>query len=263
MSVEIKIPTINGLTLDTKDTYIEDDIAITIGIPRFKGENSEGVTFEIDEFLEGGFTEYYNNRVTKLGTAFCNNMEIKTVDFPNVVELVSRTFSGSAYLENINLPKLKIVGSYGFHATKIKDTNSVFDTVETLNGTNQFYSCNSLVNLTVNLITTITSGCFASCNNLISAYFPKVESVGPSSFSNCGVLRALILPINKVVSLTNTSAFTGCYHILGTYHKTYNPESLKDGFIYVPDDLVEQYKVATNWSTYAEQIKPLSEYVEV
>ena len=35
------------------------------------------------------------------------------------------------------------------------------------------------------------------------------------------------------------------------------------GYIYVPDDLVEDYKAATNWSTYAAQIKPLSEYVEV
>lgn len=34
------------------------------------------------------------------------------------------------------------------------------------------------------------------------------------------------------------------------------------GYIYVPDNLVEDYKVAANWSTYANQIKPLSEYVE-
>ena len=33
-------------------------------------------------------------------------------------------------------------------------------------------------------------------------------------------------------------------------------------YIYVPDDLVENYKTATNWSVYASQIKPLSEYVE-
>ena len=31
------------------------------------------------------------------------------------------------------------------------------------------------------------------------------------------------------------------------------------GYIYVPDDLVDQYKVATNWATYASQIKGLSE----
>ena len=35
-----------------------------------------------------------------------------------------------------------------------------------------------------------------------------------------------------------------------------------NGYIYVPDELIEQYKTATNWSVYANQIKPLSEYVE-
>jgi hypothetical protein len=32
--------------------------------------------------------------------------------------------------------------------------------------------------------------------------------------------------------------------------------------IYVPDESVEAYKGATNWSAYADQIKPISEYVE-
>jgi len=34
------------------------------------------------------------------------------------------------------------------------------------------------------------------------------------------------------------------------------------GYIYVPDVLVDSYKSDANWSTYASQIKPLSEYVE-
>ena len=33
------------------------------------------------------------------------------------------------------------------------------------------------------------------------------------------------------------------------------------GYIYVADTLVDSYKTAENWSVYASQIKPLSEYV--
>ena len=36
----------------------------------------------------------------------------------------------------------------------------------------------------------------------------------------------------------------------------------KIGVIYVPDESVETYKTATNWSYYADIIKPLSEYTE-
>ena len=62
-----------------------------------------------------------------------------------------------------------------------------------------------------------------------------------------------------MATLLNTNAFDKCYHILGTVDATYNPEGLKDGYIYVPDALVDSYKKATNWVTYADQIKPLSE----
>ena len=48
-------------------------------------------------------------------------------------------------------------------------------------------------------------------------------------------------------TLANTNAFTNTPIESGT------------GYIYVLDELVDSYKSATNWSTYAEQIKPISE----
>lgn len=38
MSVEIKIPTVKGITLNTKNKYVEDDIALTVAIPRYDGK---------------------------------------------------------------------------------------------------------------------------------------------------------------------------------------------------------------------------------
>ena len=60
----------------------------------------------------------------------------------------------------------------------------------------------------------------------------------------------------------NSNAFQNCYHFYGTTSPQYNPDGLKDGRIYVPDDKVESLKTATNWSVFADIIKPLSEYVE-
>ena len=54
-------------------------------------------------------------------------------------------------------------------------------------------------------------------------------------------------------------AFASCYHFTGTRNSKYNPNGLKDGRIYVPDDKVAQLKKATNWSTYASIIVGLSE----
>ena len=59
-----------------------------------------------------------------------------------------------------------------------------------------------------------------------------------------------------------SNAFNNCYHFTGTTNATYNPQGLKDGRIYVPDDKVDELKTATNWSVYADIIVPLSTLVE-
>ena len=60
----------------------------------------------------------------------------------------------------------------------------------------------------------------------------------------------------------NSNAFNNCYHFTGTTNATYNPQGLKDGRIYVPDDKVDALKTASGWSTYADIIVPLSTLVE-
>ena len=51
----------------------------------------------------------------------------------------------------------------------------------------------------------------------------------------------------------SSSATLGYMGLEGT------PIANGNGYIYVPDADVETYKTATNWSTYANQIKGLSE----
>jgi hypothetical protein len=59
------------------------------------------------------------------------------------------------------------------------------------------------------------------------------------------------------------NAFSGAYHYHGTVNATYNPDGLKDGYIYVPKALIEDYKVATNWSTFADQFRAIEDYPEM
>ena len=75
-------------------------------------------------------------------------------------------------------------------------------------------------------------------------------------------LKILIIRTMDTIPILNSNAFNNCYHFYGTTNATFNPEGLKDGAIYVPDDKVEELKVATNWSVFADIIKPLSTLVE-
>lgn len=105
------------------------------------------------------------------------------------------------------------------------------------------------------------------CQSLESIYFGNIEEIN-SNFASNHSLKAVIINQNNFVCDLSKGSFTGvdyytffksCYRILGKQDETFNPNGLKDGYIYVPDSLVEQYKVAENWCDFASQIKPLSE----
>ena len=84
-----------------------------------------------------------------------------------------------------------------------------------------------------------------------------------SAFADgCYSLTKLIIRNMPTIPKLSSDAFTNCYHFTGTTNATYNPQGLKDGRIYVPDDKVDALKTASGWSTYADIIVPLSTLVE-
>ena len=136
-------------------------------------------------------------------------------------------------------------------------------------GSSAFSSCSSLVSANFPLVTYVENNAFADCSTLVSVYLPLVEILGGSVFKGdtsletvdfpvlntiweqvfygCTALKTVVLRLNRVCQLKAADVFNNTPIANGT------------GYIYVPDDLVEQYKAATNWSAHASQIKPISE----
>ena len=110
-------------------------------------------------------------------------------------------------------------------------------------------------------VTTIKVYAFYNCSSLTTVDLPAATSVGANAFNSCYSLTTLILRnTTKVCTLSNTNAFTNCYHYYGTVNSKYNPDGLQDGYIYVPASLIDDYKTATNWSTLATQFRALEDY---
>ena len=83
---------------------------------------------------------------------------------------------------------------------------------------------------------------------LETAYLPIVERLDASSFRSCTNLVAFIMSdITAPPSVLNSNAFQDTAIAAGT------------GYIYVPDDLVDECKAASNLSAYAAQIKGMSD----
>lgn len=125
-------------------------------------------------------------------------------------------------------------------------------------------------------LTTISAKrAFNGCTFLTDVDLPYVQHIGPEMFETCKALAKIVLTCIKTIS---TMAFTGCTKLTAvvldigenadlpvlenTDAFTNTPIAKGTGYIYVTDSRVEELKAATNWVTYAGQIKPLSEYVE-
>ncbi len=112
--------------------------------------------------------------------------------------------------------------------------------------------CANLTTATLPLVRNIQRYGFRNCTSLHTVDVGEdgsdtVINFTANAFNGASALSTLIIRSNTVATLQATSVFTTC------------PITNGNGFIYVPDTLVESYKTATNWSTYANQIKGLSE----
>lgn len=169
----------------------------------------------------------------------------------------------------ISMPNLVSISYYGAFQYCSGIQSLIMPNLETL-GESRIFSESSLQEVTLEKCTSIPESTFYYCRSLKKVTLPQAVSIGESSFSSCGSLE--LIDLYSATSIGN-DAFFGCSLNKGLIIRTpgqvctlensdefyYAASSFK---IYVPDDLVEDYKVATNWVNYANKITPLSEYVE-
>ena len=99
-------------------------------------------------------------------------------------------------------------------------------------------------------ITLLKTQAFASCAALTVVDFPHVTTIDMGAFNGCNALRTIILRAPSV-----------CVGYAGRWDPLM-PSN--DGlYVYVPAALVESYKVATNWSEYADRIRAIEDYPEI
>ena len=111
-----------------------------------------------------------------------------------------------------------------------------------------FNNATNLTSLNLPNCTTVGDTAFYGCTILERIDLGSVTKIGTKSFYNCKALTTLIIRTNQVAKMTETTYMFG-YSAIGS----------GTGYIYVPDDLVENYKKTAGWSSYADQIKGLSE----
>lgn len=242
-----------------KKLYEESSVQAVANAIRAK--NGETTTYKIAEMpdaisaIEAGGTledelvthtvsgKYSNHGITVVGKyAFYESGDLTGVDLPNVTTLSTYAFQKCSKLADINLPKVNYIAEGVFYGTAI--ANADFPLAAYV-GSNCFYAASKLTTVNLPLATSILEGAFRGSG--VQTADLGATSIARTAFTDATTLEMLILRATSVCTLADTVALRGSKIANGT------------GYVYVPDELVDSYKAATNWVTFADQIKPISE----
>ena len=207
------------------------------------------------------------NSVTSIGiNAFQNCYSLSSITIPNsVTSIGSSAFYYCYSLSSITMPNgVTSIGSNAFRFCYSLSSITIPNSVTSIDN-NAFNSCYSLSSITIpNSVTSIGIYTFFYCYSLSSITMSNgVTSIGSNAFNNCYSLSSITIP-NSVTSIDN-NVFQNCYGVRYydfTRHTTVPTLSNTNAFtnisadceIRVPAALADEWKAATNWSTYADHI---------
>lgn len=236
-AVRSKTSTTDGLTLDEMPVAIE---SIKAGLSL--SEVAEAVANKT-------LTECSSENITKVGDyAFYDIRTLKVLNIPNVESIGASAFMRCTGISAIDLPKCKVIGSSAFSACNgIKTINlPVLEAVQA--GT--FGSCTGATEINCPMVKSIANQGFYYASNLHTFDFLQLTSIATHSFNKTKA-TTVIIRTPSVCTLANTNGFLNTPIAKGT------------GYVYVPKSLVDSYKSATNWATYANQIRAIEDHPEV
>ena len=111
--------------------------------------------------------------------------------------------------------------------------------------------CTKLTSVVLPAVRMMDGNSMIGCSEIIKADFSNLQTIRYSAFYSNKKLVTLIIRTQVVAKLDNTTAFKDTPITSGT------------GYVYVPSALVDSYKTATNWSTYADQIRAIEDYPDI
>ena len=225
------------------------------GSVRFAGINSpnHGNYLLRNSSGSDGRNRVYQNAIEKVeigdgvtsigGSAFYSCYSLSAITIPDGVTSIGTQvlFQNCYSLSSVTIPNgVTSIDNQAFHSCYSLSSVTIPNGVTSI-GTQAFYNCFSLSSVTIpNGVTSIGNQAFYNCT-LSSVVIPDgVTSIGSKAFYNCHGIRYYDFTHHTAVpTLSNIDAFNGI---------------AADCEIRVPAALADEWKAATNWTTYADYI---------
>ena len=204
----------------------------------YSGEMSIPETVTLDEIIYS---------VTSIGDyAFSQCSSLSSITIPNsVTSIGDRAFSWCSSLTSVTIPNsVTSIGSSAFYGCSALTSITIPESVTSI-GECAFDGCSALTSITIpNSVTSIEYSAFNGCSSLASVTIGNgVTSIGDYAFYGCSALTTVIC---KAAELPK----------IGLYIFANKP--LSEATLYVPSELLDDYKVAVQWKDFGT-ILPIEE----
>ena len=230
--------------------------------------------------LGNGLTEIPEYTFYGCGSLTCINFS------DSVISIDEYAFGACSSLTSITIPdSVTSIGPYAFYRCSKLESVTLSENLTSISG-RTFHDCTSLINIYIpNSVTTIGNYAFVGCSALSEVSIGSgVTTIGYAAFENCTSLISVVIPDNVTtiydnafqqcrglesveigtgIKKINAAAFRYCYALENIKCKATTPPTIaEDTFvglginpvIYVPMDVVDDYKAATYWSDLADII---------
>lgn len=220
---------------DSADGYKK----VVVSVPNTYAAGDEGKVVSNGALVAQGSASYTANGT--YDTTLVNEVE---VDVPSEVDYLKKKADGT--LTTYSNPSITSIVSGAFFGCG--NLVSLFlPNLTSIAGQVNFSECGLVKFALPSFVGNLTASLFQKCNNLEKLDLSSSNLSGNMAF-NCGKLNTLILRKTAVVSMANTGALGGTpFKSGGSGGDIYIPKSLYD---HLGDGTANDYKAATNWSTY-------------
>lgn len=214
-----------GITID--DNAKLDDALV-------KAIDSISTSQGLDDYIKDDLVDYINQKLMQLGQyKFYYMPTIHNVKCDAVINIEKYTLYSCPSLKHLYFPSVVSIGEHVFHTL----------------------GCENLI---LPNLKTMGTACFVNTTTLKRLIIPKCTLMGAFACSTTGIYLLDVGNISLIPSSSTMSNLTILVlrnNVLTTLENRSCIQSVEE--IYVPQDLIEEYKVATNWTTYADKFKPL------
>lgn len=176
--------------------------------------------------------------------AMQNCSALESVKFAAATEIGKYAFAGDRALMEADFPVCTKIGNYAFQDC---DALSEIDGDELLEIGSDAFKGSSVGKIKAPKVNTFYAG-FGEGAWMSTIDLTALSSIVTSQFYMARGLVELILRKTTLITLSKSNALEG------------TPLAAGIGYVYVPENLVDTYKSASNWSALASQIKPIADY---